>query len=243
MLTFLHNYSDSVLFKIFLYPYFKKETLLAIGPSILWNLYEYLSTCCHSIERDLKYSQLGHPLLHERVFSWNRIPGKDNELLLSHLKQIFNLESIDPYDIKKEDTSITVNTSSAPPIVIRLDKVRNKVLVMSTAGGRFKELQYDVDQLGQEMMVLRPIRSEEPIIQIVNDAEKQIEQLIYEFVYDLASLPKDPEFSYYCEILSKDDKFMKVVEEIYENRHKGFEHQLANFMRFVFLVFNAISIR
>jgi len=26
-----------------------------------------------------------------------------------------------------------------------------------------------------------------------------------------------------CEILSNDDKFMRVVERIYEDRHRGFE--------------------
>lgn len=41
--SFLQNYRDSVLFKIFMYPYFKKETLLAIGPAILHDLYRYLS--------------------------------------------------------------------------------------------------------------------------------------------------------------------------------------------------------
>lgn len=221
--NFLHNYGDSALFKIFLYPYFKKETLLAIGPAILRELYEYLSACCHNIERDLESSQL--PLLDEHVFSWDRIPGKDEKLLLSHLKEIFNLESIDPYDIKKEDASITVNTLSAPPIVIKLDKKTNKVLVMSTAGGRFKELQYDAHQLGQEMMVLRPIPSNAPTERVLNDAKKRIEQLVYENVLFAASSAAETskEFSYYCEILSKDDRFMKVVEKIYEDRHKGFE--------------------
>jgi hypothetical protein len=82
------------------------------------------------------------------------------------------------------------------------------------------------------MIVGRPIRSEEPIEQIVNDAEKKIEQLIYEFVYQLASPAPEvsKEFSYYCEILSKDDKFMKAVEEIYESRHKGFERGYDNLM-------------
>ena len=145
-LNFLHNYSDSALFKIFLYPYFRKETLLAIGPAILQELYSYLSACCNSIERELESSQLGVPLLDEGVFSWNKVPGKDEKLLLSHLKEIFNLESIDRYDIKKEDVSITVNTPSAPPIMIKLDKKTNKVLIMSTVGGRFKELQYDAHE-------------------------------------------------------------------------------------------------
>ena len=221
---FLRNYSDSFLFKTFLYAYFEKETLLAIGPSLLDDIYGYLSSCCHSIERNLKYSKLGDIPIIEKICSWNRIPGKDNEVLLSHLKQMFNLESVSPYNIKKENNSITVNTPSAP-IVIKLDKAENRVRVMSTAGGQFKELEYDVNQLGQEMVVSKRIPSEESIKDIVNDAEKQIEQLIYEFVYHLASSATEAskEFSYYCEILSKDVKFMSVVEKINENRHKGFE--------------------
>jgi hypothetical protein len=115
-LYFLHNYSNSRLFKIFLYPYFKKKTLLAIGGTILRDLYKYLSTCCH------------------------RIDG-----------------------------------------------------------------------------------SEEPIEQIVNDAVALIEQLIYRFVYQLAAPETSEEFSSYRENLSQDDKFMKAVKQIYENRHKCFE--------------------
>jgi len=185
-------------------------------------LYEYLSACCRSIERDLESSQLGLPLLHQHVFSWDRIPGKDEKLLLSHLKEIFNLKSIDPYDIKKEDASTTVNTPSVPAIVIKLDKNTNKVLVMSTAGGRFKELQYDTLQQGQEMLVLRPIPSNAPTEDILNDARKRIEHLVYENVLFSASSVAETskEFSYYCEIR---DRFMKVVEKIYEDRQKGFE--------------------
>lgn len=90
--------------------------------------------------------------------------------------------------------------------------------------GQYKELQYDVHQLGREMVVGNRLPSEESIKHIVNDAEKQIEQLIYEFVYDLASSATDSErgkeFLYYCEILSRDHKFMRAVKEIYETKHK-----------------------
>ena len=122
-LFLLRNYSDSALFKIFLYPYFKKETLLAIGGTILRDLYTYLSTCCQRIERE----------------------------------------------------------------------------------------------------VLRPIGSDEQIGQVVNDAEAVIVQLIYGFVYQLAAPETREEFSSYRENLSQDDKFMKAVKQIYENRHKCFE--------------------
>jgi len=152
------------------------------------------------------------------------IPSRDNELLWSNLKQIFDLESVIQYDIKKhDDNSITVNITSSPSIVIKLDKARNKVQVMSTAGGEFKVFEYDVRQL--EMVVSKGIPSEESMKDIVNDAKKRLEQLIYEFVYSLASPAPDTrnEFSYYCEILSKYDRFVKVVEQIYEDRHKGFD--------------------
>lgn len=60
-------------------------------------------------------------------------------------------------------------------------------------------------------MVQRHKHTDESIKNIVNDAEKQIEELIYEFVYDLvesSATEAREEFSYYCEILSQDYKFM-----------------------------------
>ncbi|MFZ0510979.1 MAG: hypothetical protein WAM14_05190 [Candidatus Nitrosopolaris sp.] len=70
---------------------------------------------------------------------------------------------------------------------------------MSTAGGQYKDLEYEVDHEDHEMVVSKRIPSKESAIGIVNDAEKKIEQLIYEFVYDLASLATEAskEFSYY----------------------------------------------
>ena len=106
---------------------------------------------------------------------------------------------------------------------------------MSTAGGEFKEFVYDIGQLNQEIVVSKRIPSEESMKDIVNDAKKRLEQLIYEFVYSLASSAPETrkEFSYYCEILSKDDGFVKVVEEIYEDRHKGFERGYKMLMNYV----------
>jgi hypothetical protein len=229
-LSFFQNYSDSMLFETFLYPYFKKDTLLAIGSSLLTDLYGYLSSCCHSIERKVKHFELSDTSILEQIFSWNKIPGKDNDSLMLYLQRRFNLESIEPYDIKKEDAleypTITVNLSSAPPIVIRLDKARNKVIMMSrTSNDEFQETEYEVHQVDEENVVSSRMHSEESTQDIINDAEKLIEQLIYEFVYRLASSATEAskEFSYYRKILSQDEKFMKVVEQIYKNRHKGFE--------------------
>lgn len=110
--------------------------------------------------------------------------------------------------------------------MLELDKAKNKVVMMScTSNDEFEEMEYEIHQVAQEKVVSRRIRSEESMQDIVNDAEKRIEQLIYEFVYHLASSATkiSKEFSYYCEILSQDDKFMRVVKKIQEDRHKGFE--------------------
>ncbi|MFL6434327.1 MAG: hypothetical protein ACJ71O_11415 [Nitrososphaeraceae archaeon] len=62
---------------------------------------------------------------------------------------------------------------------------------------------------------------------IVDKSKKDIEQLIYDFICSLGVAVVDSERSkgylYYREILSQDKKFMKVVQEIYDNIHKVFE--------------------
>lgn len=50
-----------------------------------------------------------------------------------------------------------------------------------------------------------------------------MQQLIYKFVSELASSPRNSETSYYYDVLSRDKKFMKVVKEIYEKQHWSFE--------------------
>jgi hypothetical protein len=47
---------------------------------------------------------------------------------------------------------------------------------------------------------------------------------MYGFVYDLtSSSTQDPEVTYYVQILSGGNRFITVLQKIYENRHKGFE--------------------
>jgi hypothetical protein len=228
-LIFFRNYSNSKLFEIFIYPYIRKDSISAIGDYLLLLLYRYLNLCCGRIQKYLNGKNINIPVV-DVVFSWNNIPGKDNEKLLMHLQQIFNLETVEPYNIKKDDTdenpTITVKTSSAH-IVIRQDKVEKKAVVMSTYNSQFKRFQYDVFHLGGEVMVGNRTPYEKSIKDIIYDAKMQIEQLIYGLVYDFASSAKDPEkgneFSYYAKVLSDDNKFIKIVREIYEDRHTGFE--------------------
>jgi hypothetical protein len=212
-----------LIFESFLYPYFQKDTLFAIGDYLLPELYNYLADCCRRIKLELKCYDVP---LYDTVFHWNKVPGKDNKKFFLHLKEHFNLVSVDSCEIEKngdKGDTITVKTSAAP-ILMRYDRDKEKVIAMSSVRGEFKEMEYSTSKLGSDIQVGMPL----PKGDIVEDDKKQIQQIIYEFVYDLSSSASNPEksreFSYYCKILSQDKKFMAAVEDIYKNRHKGFEN-------------------
>ena len=88
-------------------------------------------------------------------------------------------------------------------------------------------MEYDTVKLGSDILVGMHLPDEEIFGDIIFDAKKQIQQIFYEFVYDFSLSASNPErakeFSYYYEILSQDQKFMATVEDIYKNRHGGFE--------------------
>jgi hypothetical protein len=226
-LTFFRNHSDSMLFEVFIYPYFRKESLFAVGDRLLIELYHYLASCCGDIEKYLESNSIDIQLF-DPIFSWDKVPGKDEGKLLAYLKQLLNLESIEQANIKKEDTKerskITVNISDTAPILIILDRARMKIEIISTVDNAVKPLEFDVRVLDQQMTIGNQISNDESIKHLINDAKQKIEQLIYGFVYSLASSPsaEDLEVSYYVQVLSGDNSFITVLQEIYENRHKGF---------------------
>ena len=229
-LIFFHDHQNSMLFASFLYPFFEKDTIFAIGNYLLRDLFNYLADCCHRIEQKLKFYRYNIPN-YNTIFWWNRIQTHNgnqiyNKELLLNLKDPFNLEDIDSCKIEKYGDTITVKTPSAP-ILIKYDRDDEKVRASSMVGIEFKEMEYSTAKLGSDILVTMPLPNEKLLEDIVGDIKKQMQQIIYEFVYDLSSSTSNPEqiqeFSYYCKILSQGKKFMAAVEDIYKNRHKGFE--------------------
>ena len=79
--------------------------------------------------------------------------------------------------------------------------------------------------LGGEKVVGNKIDTHDSTKYIIENSRRMMEELIYGFVYDLASSSpaENPEISYNLQILSADNRFMHTLKEIYENRHKVFE--------------------
>jgi len=231
-LIFFHNYQSSLLFESFLYPYFEKNTLFAIGDYLLPGLYTYLADCCHRIRQVLKYYDYNIPR-YDTIFYWNRIQAYNknqeyNKELLLHLKEQFDLESIDSCKIERnsESSDIIIVKTSTVPIILRYNRDIEKVIVMSKVGDEFKTMEYSTFRLGSDILVVIRVPNEKLLGDIVGDVKNQMQQIIYEFVYGLSSFISEPEksqeFLFYREILSQDKKFMSAVEEIFKNRHEGF---------------------
>ena len=136
-----------------------------------------------------------------------------------------------PVDIKKEyieqGSKIILTISGEAPIIITLDNTTNRVEVISreVKQSRYIRLEYDMYLLNGEKAVGNKIDTNDSTKYIAENTRRMMEELIYGFIYDLALLSpvESPEISYYVQILSADNRFMHVLNEIYENRHKVFE--------------------
>ena len=221
MLTFFNNYQNSTLFKLFIFPYFEKQTLIAIWNYLFFDLYCYLGESCHRIQPKLEHGIIP---ISETMFSLEKDSEQNDYKSLSlYLKDKFNVEDISPPEKNAGNAIITIRATHTQ---IEIDKNKKEVKIISTANGRYEEFKYGLYPQGTKILAMEKRASEEFLEDISNSARCEMEEIIYNLVYTLEN--KDPqrssEFSYYGKVLSADKKFMGAVERIYNDKHKGFEH-------------------
>jgi hypothetical protein len=232
--NFLKNYSDSELFKCFVYPYFEKSTLIGIGAYVLWDLLDYLANCCKRIETEIPSFQIGHNFsAYEAKFCWNKIHGKGEEEeknLRNFLKHKYNLEerAISRSDIIKDesDNSIRVTIPDSGTILIKLIEKNTKIIFTTAINIGLQRNEYEVQKIGSDQFVVEPSMHEVKLTDLIHSVKKEIEQLIYQFVCKLGASSGDSEKDYFSELLSKDNKFMTMVDYLFNN-HKYFENGCA----------------
>ena len=104
----MHNYSDNIIFKIFLDLYINRDTLLQIqSTSRISRICSYLHECCEATERaieSINRSSIGH--LAKQVFLWQDVPGVDNHRLIDFLKQEFDVDWLEKAEITKPDDQV-----------------------------------------------------------------------------------------------------------------------------------------
>src|SRR5215208_6723243 len=126
----LENYGNNILFKLFVYPYIKRDTLLQLKDSrLLSQVSLFLYECCKEIEHALGLiNNTKSRYLTEEIFTWQRIPESKYEInsLYEFLKRKFNLDWLDKAkDIKKIGNALLISYKSNS-ILIELDDNRTK---------------------------------------------------------------------------------------------------------------------
>jgi hypothetical protein len=138
---------DHILFKLFLYPYIQRNTLLTIDDTAVFStVYAYLCDCCKNIEQllmqiDNTYNSKDGNLLNQ-LFIWNNILKEeyDKEALRDFLIRKFKSrwDWLKKADINKTSTgNITVSYRSSA-ILISLDK-DNKRAILTYKGKKVYE--------------------------------------------------------------------------------------------------------
>jgi hypothetical protein len=137
MKSLIENYTDFILFQLFLYPYVTRDTLLKIQDSFIFSrIALYLSECCEKIEDTINY--LSHTFnqkngyLVQPLFIWENVPKEDDETkrLRRFLAAKFHWDWLEKAEIKKTDNleSITVSYGSNSAL-IRLNNERIEAIL------------------------------------------------------------------------------------------------------------------
>jgi hypothetical protein len=176
-----------------------------------------LHDCCKAIEHyDRK---IPIPALY-KTFGWNRVPGPDNEYLLSYIKEIFDLKDLGNATIKKspDDKNVIQIVTPQNYVSIKLDLRRRKAIAICDRSNR-KYYEYDFRESYSDLNIGTITTPEESIDKQFSNSKLE-EMLAYRLVSELA-VSKYLQDS--LEILSNDDRFMRLVFDMRRVFNRGYD--------------------
>jgi hypothetical protein len=204
--SILQNYSDNIIFKIFLDPYIKRNTVLQIKATLrISKICSYLHECCKATERaieSINHSLSGH--LVEQVFMWQDVPGVDNHRLIDFLKQKFDVDWLEKAEIIKSDDRNTIRISRGnKSIVIKLNDEKDKAILI------INRKEYEFTFLSQTFEVLYREQSIKEFE--ANSLPLSIKSLVANLVFALAlegfAIESD------IKALAQDKKFIRILSD------------------------------
>jgi hypothetical protein len=128
----LQNHSDNIIFKIFLDPYIKRDSILQIkSTSRISRICSYLHDCCEATERALEsINRSLNDYFKEQVFLWQDVPGVDNHRLIDFLKREFDVNWLENSEITKFPDGNTIKIShGSKSILIKLNDKKDKAIL------------------------------------------------------------------------------------------------------------------
>jgi hypothetical protein len=225
--TFLKCYGNNLLFELFLYPYFEKETISVDNFGLLVKLFRYVHDCCVRLDVAITVGSVV-PYVFPK-FSWNKIPGQDETALLTSIKEIFSLEDLNQDNTrvdKTRDNSTIILSAPQIHITIKLDLPGSKAIAkLYTANKKsFSKYEYKIVNLLSEITACTT-RPTEDSIKSALDIRELIEAPLYELVSSIGRRSvAQAETDYNNLVLAQDTKFMTLLEYVHSNFETGYHH-------------------
>lgn len=198
---FLRCYGDNLVFKLFLYPYFERQTISVDNFSLLPRLFRYVSECCKWLEF---YATIGQAILFIPKFSWDKVPGEDDNRLFESLREIGALKNEKNIQLEKSFDGNTISVVTLQNVVtVSLDITARKAVVYID---NIETYVYKITVLGSEITAGSTQQSEDPIKRAFDSNRKLIEPYIFELVSNVSEEE--------IRVLARDTKFMLLLESI-----------------------------
>ncbi|MGI0042397.1 MAG: hypothetical protein ACRD47_01690 [Nitrososphaeraceae archaeon] len=126
-----HN--NNIIFRTFLYSFFKKSTLTRIkGSFLLRSVFIYLSRCCEIIDHTLAILSNNNNLkVLIPLFNWNDIPGRNNKTVIEMISDEFNINLSESSNIKKINNKEIEISDKRNLIIIRLEDKYEATLIVN----------------------------------------------------------------------------------------------------------------
>jgi hypothetical protein len=212
--TLLENHGDKIIFRVLLYPYIERKTLLQFKDvGLMSETSSYLYDCSDATENalDSMISTSKSKIATEEVFIWHDVPGLDDNRLCHFLKNRFNIEWLEGASIWKTEDGDTIRIrNKGNSLAISLhDKEMSADLIMN---GK-KIFQFVAESVVKEKSTVVFIGA--PVETIEEYAERilaaSLKSLAQKFVINLVlrAIPSFPEFM----ALSKDPTFRRQLTD------------------------------
>jgi hypothetical protein len=226
----LKNYGDHPLFRYILYPCIKRDTLLKIGDSAIFDhAFSYLYDCYQRVEDTIPSiihkgqidNQTQNGYVTRRLFSWD-LSNEDKDILRSFLKQKYKWNWVDNARVSKTRDGNRIKVSD------ELNSVRITLTQSKTKAILFfkKEELLEFVVQGSDVYTSQPYRSylrtldPSRLPPPISPEEDYMESFLYflhiraqQLIFSILSNYVEPGYSAAMQILRHDPKFMQVLKE------------------------------
>jgi hypothetical protein len=216
--SILRNYEHSALFETFLFPVANRDTITGLKGIVALAFFRYVHDCCKMIDEIISSKDI-RGRVNWYIYSWNTSP---NDLILDSLKEVFGLEHTDMEKAmmdKIDETTLKIFNKNFS-VLIKLDLKRNKA-VARLEKSKKKQYEYDIEIMGSNIEIISHREGKDRLLELQFQDARLTDLLACRIITQVGRY-KSAKTNIF-DVLSKDDKFMKLVDDLHGDLERGYD--------------------